>query len=104
MAKITKWRGKELEQLINKNMEKRLDKVGADLAGEVKKAAPVDTGKLRDSIIWQRKNDTVVIAATAEYALYVEQGTRTTRPQPFLRNTLAKERKEIEKDISRRMF
>ena len=52
----------------------------------------VRTGHLRDSITWRlRKDDTGLYAdveAEAEYALFVEEGTRKMRPYPFLRPAL----------------
>ena len=50
-----------------------------------KMRAPVDTGFLRNSIQTRFPvPGTAIISAAAEYAIYVEMGTRFAAPQPFL--------------------
>lgn len=56
---------------------------------QMKTLAPVDTGELRDSIGTQLTGTyKVIIGASTEYAPYVEFGTETTQPQPFVRPTV----------------
>lgn len=60
-------------------------KVAFDLMARAQNAAPVDTGFLKGSIqakqlgamLWQ-------ITVGAEYGIYVELGTTTQAPQPYL--------------------
>lgn len=63
-------------------------KVATDIQATAQRLAPVDTGFLRSSIgvTYSGAGATfsASIAATAEYASYVEYGTSRTPPQPFL--------------------
>ncbi len=58
----------------------------AEIVEDAKRYAPVDTGRLRNSI--HREGDSIVVSAP--YAGYVEFGTRNMAPQPFLRPALFK--------------
>ena len=49
------------------------------VADEMRRNAPVDTGRLRDSI--QTTSEGVVVGV--DYGAYVEYGTSDTAPQPF---------------------
>lgn len=87
------------------------------LADAIKAAAPVDTGKLRDSIKVRRtKRDLTleVIAGgdetthgergrdgRADYALFVEYGTRKKSAKPFFYSTARKMQPEIQANISK---
>lgn len=61
-----------------------LDKVLADGSREAAVFAPVDTGNLRSSIGWEARGLEGEFGATAEYALYVEEGTSTMAPHAFV--------------------
>lgn len=63
--------------------------------------APVNTGRLRNSIEHHMEgNDTVVIQTDVEYAVYQEMGTRRMKPHPFMRpaglNHIGEYKKTIE--------
>lgn len=60
-------------------------KTAADIEAAAKMRAPVDTGYLRSSIHTQPTGplDSEVIAG-ADYAVYVEYGTRRMAPQPYM--------------------
>lgn len=64
-----------------------LEEVGLVAEGYAKRACPVDTGRLRNSIthIVDEGTRHVVIGTNVEYAPYVELGTRHQKPQPFLK-------------------
>lgn len=64
-----------------------LEEVGLVAEGYAKRACPVDTGRLRNSIthIVDEGTRHVVIGTNVEYAPYVELGTRRQKPQPFLK-------------------
>jgi HK97 gp10 family phage protein len=67
-----------------------LHKIGAAVATEAKRLAPVDTGRLRASIYSQPEADGVEIGATAEYAAYLEHGTRFAPAQPYMQPAIYK--------------
>lgn len=64
-----------------------LEEVGLVAEGYAKRACPVDTGRLRNSIthIVDEGTRHVIIGTNVEYAPYVELGTRHQKPQPFLK-------------------
>lgn len=60
-------------------------KVAADTMADSQQRAPLDTGNLRGSHYFRKVGQAVYqIGASAEYALYVEFGTRKMRAQPYL--------------------
>ena len=68
-----------------------LDKCGNVLVDEAKRIAPVDTGKLRDSIEIKDTDYTekkVTVGSDVEYAIYQELGTVKMRPNAYLRPSL----------------
>lgn len=64
-----------------------LEEVGLVAEGYAKRACPVDTGRLRNSITHVTLPDekAVYIGTNVEYAPYVELGTRHQKPQPYLK-------------------
>lgn len=64
------------------------DKVNtAGLEGEAvaKQLAPVDTGFLRNGIVWEMTDETAgELASTADYAAYVEFGTHKMDARPHM--------------------
>lgn len=66
-----------------------LGKCGTFLVDQAKMYAPVDTGKLRDSIrVFSVDENQVVVGTDSPYAMSVEMGNRKTSGQPFLRPAL----------------
>jgi HK97 gp10 family phage protein len=64
-----------------------------------KKRSPVDTGRLRASIYPTIADKAAVISPQVEYAIYVHEGTRYQRAQPFLSNALTSEQMNIQGDF-----
>lgn len=64
-----------------------LEEIGLTAEGYAKRACPVDTGRLRNSIthIVDEGGKCAVIGTNVEYAPYVELGTRHQKPQPYLK-------------------
>lgn len=63
-----------------------LEVIGLKCEGYAAAKAPVDTGRLRNSITHYVQDSTSVIVGTAvEYAAYQEFGTIRTKPHPFLK-------------------
>lgn len=76
-----------IAEAIDQALATALEEVGLVAEGYVKRACPVDTGRLRNSIthIVDEGTRHVVIGTNVEYAPYVELGTRHQKPQPFLK-------------------
>ena len=62
-----------------------LEKIGLTAEGYAKSNAPVDTGRLRNSITHEVDGQEVYIGSNVEYAIYVEMGTVKMKAQPFLK-------------------
>jgi HK97 gp10 family phage protein len=65
-----------------------LTKIAIMITGAAKQLAPVDTGRLRASIDWSLRRETLDLVATVgsdvKYAVYAELGTSKWEGQPFL--------------------
>ena len=77
----------EVSQGIVRAIDRALEEIGLAAEGYAKRACPVDTGNLRNSITHavESGEDAVYVGTNVEYAPYVEMGTRRTAAQPFLR-------------------
>lgn len=75
----------EVLDAMNDRIAVILEKIGLVAEGYAKRLCPVDTGNLRNSITHAVKGKTVYIGTNVEYAPYVELGTSSNRPQPYLR-------------------
>lgn len=82
-------------------------KLVGDILEDAKRLAPVDTGRLRESLDSEINGDTARIGTELNYALYVEEGHRVAYrgadgqvhytgavvpPQPYLRPALYRKR------------
>lgn len=75
--------------------EQRAALLAQELRTEAVKAAPVDTGRLRQSIgVKQIGRGHYRVGTNVKYAPFVEFGTRHTRAQPFMRPAAEKVRKK----------
>jgi len=84
-------------------MEKALHGIANDLVNELVLVAPVDTGRLRNSIKAEIKNGEIIISLV-DYGKYVEFGTVYQKPNPFIRTTLLnKLNKIIVRNLKRHM-
>lgn len=65
------------------------DIVGNEVRNQAVNLAPVDTGRLRSSIIYTKEqrgtSRFVIVSANTNYAIFQELGTTRMRPQPYLR-------------------
>lgn len=77
----------EASQGIVRAIDRALEEIGLAAEGYAKRACPVDTGNLRNSITHavESAEDAVYIGTNVEYAPYVEMGTSRAAAQPFLR-------------------
>lgn len=74
-------------QGIVRAIDRALEEIGLAAEGYAKRACPVDTGNLRNSVTHavESGEDAVYVGTNVEYAPYVEMGTSRTAAQPFLR-------------------
>ena len=75
---------------INSQVAAAMEAIGLLAEGYAKRACPVDTGRLRNSITHQvghvgRAVTSAYVGTNVEYAPHVELGTRRQAAQPFLR-------------------
>ena len=85
MAKVnfTDNSAKFIEELQSK-AQTALVACGLQAEGYAKMLCPVDTGRLRNSILSETDDTTAYIGTNVEYAAYVEMGTSKTKAQPYL--------------------
>lgn len=89
MAKV--YRQQEaLDQILVDATQFVTEEIIPDVVDDMKRLAPVDTGKLRDSI--QQVPGQPAIQITAPYAGFVEKGTEIMPAQPFVRPALYRRR------------
>ena len=78
-----------LESILKKKLQAALSNAGDVLLDKVKSNAPVDSGKLRQSL---KKSDIgdlkIKIETDVDYASAVEFGTFKQAPKPFMRPAL----------------
>lgn len=74
-------------QGIVRAIDRALEEIGLAAEGYAKRACPVDTGNLRNSIthVVDSAEGAAYVGTNVEYAPYVEMGTCRTAAQPFLR-------------------
>ena len=75
-----------LRELSNR-IERALTAIGMNAETHAKQIAPVDTGRLRNSITnaVEMGEQAVYIGTNVEYASWVELGTSRTQPRPYLK-------------------
>jgi len=74
-------------QRLKSEVAQQMDGVGADMEDLAKSVVPVRTGFLQSTIYHQVDESTLAMdfGATADYAGYIEFGTRRMAAQPFIR-------------------
>ena len=76
----------EVKELSDEAVARALEQCGALWESYAKQMAPVDTGRLRNSIEhYPEGTDTVVVETDVEYAVYQEMGTRYQSGTPFMK-------------------
>ena len=88
---------------IQEALERALPYIAVDIQNALKIKAPVDTGRLRNSIKVQVVEGGLEIFIV-DYALFLEFGTNRMRPHPFIRPTFLQKlpgiiKKRIEEQI-----
>lgn len=75
----------EVSKALEDAKERALEAIGLQVEGYAQLLAPVDTGRLRNSITHIVNGDSVVIGTNVEYAVYQEFGTSKMKAQPYLK-------------------
>ena len=98
----------KLQMKLKKNV--RMDDVkrvvrhnGAEMQAKAQQNAPVDTGTLKRSIGLEITDGgmSAEVEPTAEYAPYVELGTRFMDPQPYLKPAFNEQKEKFKKDMKK---
>lgn len=90
----------EIKKALTEAESRALEKVGMFVESEAQENAPVDTGRLRNSITHEVEGGYAVIGTSVEYATHVELGTSRSRAQPYLRPAIEENRDTIKKIIT----
>ncbi len=108
MAKIKVVGIEKLQKKLKKNVQ--LDDVkrvvrhnGAEMQEKAQRNAPVDTGTLKRSIGLEITDSgmSAEVEPTAEYAPYVELGTRFMEAQPYLKPAFDEQKEKFKKDMKK---
>jgi HK97 gp10 family phage protein len=78
--KLVAWK----ERLIM-NVTQELDRSGQDMEDLAKQLVPVRTGFLQSTIAHRIEETDLILEATADYASFVEFGTRMMSARPYIR-------------------
>lgn len=87
---------KEFLLAMEKAKERGLKAVGMTAEKYAKENAPVDTGRLRNSITFDSDENSAIIGTNVEYAPDVELGTSKQKAQPYLKPAATEHSKEYE--------
>jgi len=76
----------KVKELSDEAIERALEQCGALWESYAKQLAPVDTGRLRNSIEHHAEStNTMIVETNVEYAIYQELGTRYQSGTPFIK-------------------
>jgi HK97 gp10 family phage protein len=75
---------RDAEIEMDRELKRRFETAAIVGEGEVKKRAPVDTGRLRASYTHDSDETGAIIGTNTHYAPYLELGTRYMEPRPHL--------------------
>ena len=95
---------KKLKKNVNMEDVKRVVRHnGAEMQTKAQQNAPVDTGTLKRSIGIEITDGgmSAEVEPTAEYAPYVELGTRFMDPQPYLKPAFNEQKEKFKKDMKK---
>lgn len=86
---------KDVKQIVKQNT--------AEMTQGAQRKAPVDTGNLRRSITMDLSDGglTGKVKPTADYAPYLEYGTRFQSAQPFMRPAFNKQKVQFKSDMDK---
>lgn len=85
----------KLPKEVAKAIDIGLQKAAFLVEGSAKEKSPVDTGRLRASIITTLLPLQATVAPHVNYAVFVHEGTQYQKPQPFLRDAAREKENEV---------
>lgn len=98
----------KLQKKLKKNVTMNDVKIvvkqnGAELQSKAQNNAPVDTGNLKRSIGLSIEDAgmTAKVKPTADYAGYVEYGTRFMEAQPYMKPALDEQKQQFKNDMKK---
>ena len=94
-------RSSEVLRALTEKEREVLEQIGMFVDDEATENAPVDTGRLRNSITHEVEGRYAIIGSNVEYAPHVELGTSRSKAQPFLRPAVEENFDEIRKIIEK---
>lgn len=76
---------------------------GAEMQAKAQRNAPIDTTHLRRSVGLEMRDNglTAEVEPTAEYAAYVELGTRYMKAQPYLKPAFEEQKTKFRNDMKK---
>ena len=77
-----------LKERMNAAAQKRLTEAAEETCIAAREFAPVETGRLKNSISVQKKGDWMSVGTDCEYAFSVEFGTSRRAAQPFMQRAV----------------
>lgn len=78
-----------------------LQRIALKVEGTAKRLSPVKTGNLRRSVTSRATAHEAIVGATANYAVYVHEGTSRMPGRPFIKDAIEEERGWIESEAQR---
>jgi HK97 gp10 family phage protein len=114
-----KWHDKKTIAGIEKEMRRRLNRIGVMVASEIRRrvsksarshghsvphAYPhANTGRFRKSVVHSQSGNSVVVGTNTEYAKFLEEGTVKMQPRPSLRRTVIDMQARIRAELGKKM-
>ena len=84
----------QIVQALEKGIKNGLEAIGLTAETYAKKATPVDTGRLRNSISHTVDGEAAYIGTTVEYAPYLELGTKKIAAHHYLKRAVTEHKDE----------
>lgn len=86
---------------VNDEARRQVQESTIRIETDAKRAAPVDTGRLRSSISREIEGASGRVYTVVEYAEYVEFGTSRRPATPFLQPAIEAERKRLPREFQK---
>lgn len=93
----------KVEAEFAKAKKRALEQIGIVVEGRAADNAPVDTGRLQNSITHETEENYAIIGSNVEYAPYQELGTSRQHAQPYLRPAVNQSTGDIKKIIEQEL-